>query len=45
MHNKPTFHSFKKTANGQIFVQWKKGGKFCLVEGEVATFILWASLQ
>ena len=43
MKNK--FHAFKKLENGQVFVQWKKGGKFVLVDKELATFIVWAVLQ
>jgi hypothetical protein len=43
MKNK--FHALKKLENGQVFVQWKKGAKFVLVEGELAAYVVWASLQ
>ena len=42
---KPTFHAFKKSASGEVFVQWKKGEKFCLVDAEIATYILWVAMQ
>jgi len=45
MQNKPTFHAFKKSENGQVFVQFKKGGKFLLVDNELAAYVIWVALQ
>ena len=44
MKNKPTFHAFKKSENGQIFVQFKKGGKFVAVDAEMAAYVVYVSL-
>jgi len=39
------FNAFKKTEDGQYFIQWKKGGKFCLVEKEMAEFVIFYTLS
>jgi hypothetical protein len=42
---KNTFHAFKKTESGEYFIQWKKGGKFVLVEKEFAIFAIWHAVS
>ena len=40
-----SFEAFKKTESGQYFIQWKKGGRFVLVEKELAEFVIFAVLS
>ena len=44
-NTKQTYNEIKKNENGDVFIQFKKGGKFVKVDKDLAAFVIFAGLQ